>query len=64
MKVLLIALTALMLAGCAVVPLGYPYAPAPGVSVGVGVAVPVYRPPYYYGPYYGPRWYPYAYRRW
>lgn len=73
MKVLLIALTASMLAGCAVVPLGYPYAPEPGVSVGVGVAVPVYRPRYHYGPYYGrpyyaprhgPRWSPYGYRRW
>jgi hypothetical protein len=40
MKLLWIGLTAVLLAGCAVVPAPYPY-PSPGVSVGVGVGVPV-----------------------
>ena len=62
MKWVLVALAAVMFAGCAVVPAPYPYAavPEPGVSVGVGVGVPVYR-----GGYYGH--YPYRhgyYRRW
>jgi hypothetical protein len=42
MKLLWVALAAVLMAGCAVVPAPYPYA-APGVSVGVGVGVPVYR---------------------
>ena len=56
-----VALAALMLAGCAVVPVAPypdPYVAAPGVSIGVGVGVPVYRGGYhhehgyYRGPYY------------
>ena len=56
MKYLWVALAAVLMAGCAVVPAPYPYA-APGVSVGVGVGVPIYRGghrPYYrhgYGHY-------------
>ena len=50
MKVIWLALAAVLLAGCAVVPVPAPYA-SPGVSVGVGVPV--------YGPYRG---YPYRHR--
>jgi hypothetical protein len=59
MKLLWIALAAVLLSGCAVVPVPYPYAvaPEPSVGVGVGVGVPVYRRGYYHGsygrPYYG-----------
>ena len=66
MKYLWVALAAVLLAGCAVVPVEpYGYA-SPSVSVGVGA--PVYRPyygPYYGGPYYGPYYHPnpyYGYR--
>jgi hypothetical protein len=44
MKLVWVALAALLVAGCAVVPAPYPYDPylaAPSVSIGVGV--PVYR---------------------
>jgi hypothetical protein len=67
MRLLWVALAAVLLAGCAVVPAPYPYA-APGVSVGVGVGVPVYRGGYhghryhrhrYHGPHGRPH-----YRRW
>jgi hypothetical protein len=67
MKLLWVALAAVLLTGCAVVPAPYPYA-APGVSVGVGVGVPVYRGGYhghryhrhrYHGPHGRPH-----YRRW
>ena len=64
MKYLWVALVAVLLAGCAVVPVEpYGYA-SPSVSVGVGV--PVYRPAYgpSYGSYYRYRPYPYyGYRR-
>lgn len=56
MKAVWIALASVLLAGCAVVPVGgYPYAAVPEPGVSVGVAVPVYRPrPYYH---YHPRYY-------
>ena len=62
MRLLWIALIAVLLAGCAVVPAPYP-AQVYGPSVSVGVR-PVYPYPYYYGyghPYYGR---PYPYRHW
>ena len=55
MKLVLIALIALLVAGCAVVPAPYPVEP----GVAVGVEVPIYAYPYYGHPYYGPRYYPY-----
>lgn len=58
MKYLWVALAAVLLAGCVVVPVE-PYGYA-SPSVGVGVGVPVYRP-YSYGPYYGPYYRPYPY---
>jgi len=60
MKLILAALAALILSGCAIVPAPYPYA-SPGVNVGVGVGVPVYRSyPYHHGYYRGG----YRYRHW
>ena len=63
MKLLWVALAAVLLSGCAIVPASYPYAavPEPGVNVGVGVGVPVYRGGYYRHPYYR---YPYYRRGW
>ena len=49
MKLLWLAFAAVMLAGCAVVPVPGPYV-APNVSIGVGV--PVYRHGYRHGGYY------------
>ena len=66
MRLLWIVLTAVLLAGCAVVPAPYP-AEVYGPSVSVGVGVPVYSYPYYGPYYYGPRYYyayGYPYRRW
>jgi hypothetical protein len=59
MRLLWIALIALLLAGCAVVP-----APYPAQVYGPSVSVGVYPYPYYYGPhhYYYVR--PYPYRHW
>jgi hypothetical protein len=68
MRLLMVALAALMLAGCAVVPVPAPVPyggyVAPGVSVGIGVG-PVYGGGYRHYPYrgyYGRH--PYAYRYW
>jgi hypothetical protein len=65
MKLLLVALAALVFAGCAVVPVPAPVPfgyVSPGVSVDVGVG-PVYRGGYGYPyRYYGYR--PYGYRYW
>ena len=49
MKLLGIGLIALLLAGCAVVPVPAPAVYGPSVSVGVAVPAPVY--PRYYYPY-------------
>ena len=56
MKYLLAAVAAIMLAGCAIVPV-----PVPGVNIGVGPGAPVYRSgyPYHRHPYDGHR-YPYG----
>ena len=66
MKLILVALAAVLLSGCAVVPVPAPYVVGPDVSIGVGV--PVYRHGYRRGhyprrPYYGHGRYPY-YRGW
>jgi len=64
MRLLWIALIAVLVAGCAVVPAPYP-AEVYGPSVSVGVGVPVYAHPYYGPYYYGSRYaYHYPYRRW
>jgi len=66
MRLLWIALIAVLVAGCAVVPAPYP-AEVYGPSVSVGVGVPAYPYPYYGPYYYGPRYYyahQYPYRRW
>ena len=63
MKLLWVALAAVLLAGCAVVP-AYPdpYVFGPSVGVGVGVGVPVYRGGY--GHYHRHGWGHGPYRRW
>ncbi len=49
MRLLWVALAAVLLGGCVVVPAA-PYAsPGPGVGVGVGVGAPVHRGGYYDG---------------
>ena len=58
MKLLWVALAAVLLSGCAIVPASYPYAAVPEPGVNVGVGVPVYSGGYYYhrgGPYWR-RW--------
>ena len=64
MKLLWVALAAVLLAGCAVVPAPYPdpYVVGPSVGVGVGIGVPVYRGGY--GHYHHPGWRHGPYRRW
>jgi hypothetical protein len=75
MKLLWVALAALVLSGCAVVPAPYPYGVGPEVSVGVGVGVPVGVPVHRHGysrgsyrPYYGRGYHghygPPRHRRW
>ena len=65
MKLVWVALAAVLLAGCAVVPAPNPYDPyvaAPSVGVGVGIGVPVYRGGY--GPHHHHGWGHRPYRRW
>ena len=59
MKLLWIALIAVLLAGCAVVPAPYPSASVQGYGPSVAVGVPVYAYPYYGHPYYVRHYYPY-----